>query len=113
MTVFESLGQTAEDTTNSAKNYINATEGYFKLQIFKHLALLMTFVIKGVAIGGVLLLALTFFAVCGVLLLSEWLESLMLACLILGCLFLLFGALIYFNRSAINRRVISNLSKKF
>lgn len=113
MTVFESLSQTADDSAKSAKSYVNASETYFKLQIFKHMALLMTFLIKAIAIGGVMLLSLTLFAVCGLLLLSKWLGSMVLACVILGAIFLFIGMLIYMNRQFINRKVLNSLSKQF
>lgn len=113
MTVFESLSETVDESAKSAKSYINSSESLIKLQLFKHIALIMTFLIKVIAIGGVLLLALTLFAVCCILLLGDWLGSMILACLIIGVLFLLISAIIYANRKLIDKKVLNSFSKKF
>lgn len=111
MSVKESLGKTFDDASEHVKLYAKSTEAYVKLQIFKHIGVLMTFIIKILVIGGLLLTAVLFLSVSLMVVLSEWLGSLALACAIVGGLFLLSGALIYYNRKLIDKKVLVNLSQ--
>jgi len=110
--VIKSLEQTAADAADKAKTYAKSTEAYVKLQIFKYLGVIMSFIIKGFILGGLLLIAIIFFAVSLMVLLSEWLGNLPLACGILGALFLIAAAVVYGNRKAIDRNILMNLSEK-
>ena len=113
MTILDSLQDTADGAADSAKTYMNSTEGYFKLQVFKHMALFMTFTVKALVVGGLALIALTFFSICGVLLLSQLLESTLLACALVGGVFLLLAVIVYVKRKAIDQKILNNLSKQF
>lgn len=112
MAVIESLGKTAEEAADKAKNYAKSTEAYVRLQIFKHIGVLMSFLVNGLILGALLVTAILFFSVSLMVLLSEWLGSLAIACGIVGLLFLLIASIVYLNRKAIDRKILMNLSKK-
>jgi hypothetical protein len=112
MAVIKSLGQTAEEAADKAKTYAKTTEAYVKLQVFKYLGVLLTFLVKGLVLGGLLLTGILFFSVSLMVVLSEWLGSLALACGILGVIFAIAAAIAYYNRKSIDRRILMNLSQK-
>ena len=89
MAVFKSLGETADGAADKVKDYAKYTEAYIKLQIFKHIAGLTTFVFKLVLIGGFILTALLFLSVSLIVVLSDWFGSLVLA--LCQCRWFVFG----------------------
>jgi len=111
MAVLESLGKTAQGAAKNASTYARHTEAYVKLQIFKHIGVLMTFLIKILVIGGLFLTALLFLSVSLMVLLSNWIGSLAGACALVGALFVIVGTIIYFNRKSIDKKVLVNLSE--
>ncbi|WP_115462432.1 hypothetical protein [Winogradskyella aurantiaca] len=111
MAVLESLGQTAQGAAENAQTYAKHTEAYVKLQIFKHIGVLMTFLIKILVIGGLFLTALLFLSVSLMVLLSDWIGSLAGACALVGALFVIAGTIIYVNRKSIDKKVLINLSE--
>jgi hypothetical protein len=113
MAVFESIGETAEGAVDSAKVYAKATESYIKLQIFKHVAVLLTFIVKTLLIGGMLLGALLYFSVSLTMLISDWVGGIIPACAIVGGLFLVLLIVIFLNSKFIDKKVLAVLSKMF
>ena len=113
MTVLKSLETSAEGAAQHVKDYTEATEAYIKLQIFKNLALIITMVLKAVLIGGLIITALLFFSICGMVVLSKWIGSLAGASAIVGGLFLILAFLAYVKRDVINKKVLLNMSSKF
>ena len=112
MSVLESLGDTADGAIDTAKTYAKSTEAYLRLQIFKHLGVLMTFIIKVLLIGGLFLTALLFLSVGLMVVLSEWLDSVALACALVGGFFFIVALILYFNTTYIDKKVLLNLSQK-
>lgn len=112
MAVLESLGDTADEAVDNAKAYAKSTEAYVKLQIFKHISVLMTFIIKVLLIGGMFLTAVLFLSVSVMVVLSEWLGSLAAACALVGGVFLIVSLVLYFNNRFIDKKVLLNLSQK-
>ncbi|MEM1001584.1 MAG: hypothetical protein AAGH46_02920 [Bacteroidota bacterium] len=112
MAVIKSLGETVDNAADKAKSYAKSTEAHVRLQIFKHIGVVMSFLVKGLILGSLLITALLFFSVSYMVLLSEWLGSLALACGIVGLLFLLGALIAYYNRKAIDRKILMNLSQK-
>lgn len=112
MSVLESLGDTADGAIDKAKTYAKSTEAYVKLQIFKHIGVLMTFIIKVLLIGGLFLTALLFLSVGLMVILSEWLDSVAAACALVGGMFLVVALVLYFNNKIIDKKVLYNLSQK-
>ena len=112
MSVLESLGQTADGAADNAKAYAKSTEAYVRLQIFKHIGVLMTFIIKVLLIGGLFLTAILFLSVSLMVVLSDWLGSLSAACALVGAVFLMVALLLYFNNQFIDKKVLMNLSQK-
>jgi hypothetical protein len=112
MAVFESLGETADGAVDKAKVYAKSTEAYVRLQIFKHIGVLVSLIVKGLLIGGMLLTAILYFSVSLTVALSEWLGGVAAASAVVGGLFMLFVLIIVLNSKAIDKIILVKLSKK-
>jgi ABC-type protease/lipase transport system fused ATPase/permease subunit len=113
MLFLKKLDETVNEAYMALQKYMDSSEEYYKLQLFKFLTIFMSFLIKLMVIGGLCLLAASFIAVCMLTVLTEVLDSLIWASLIVGGFFALLGYLVYANRKAIDSKVLIAMSKNF
>ncbi|WP_223034104.1 hypothetical protein [Hanstruepera marina] len=113
MKFFESINETSGKMTDAGEAYIKKSQEYFKLKVFQQISVSITFVIKALVIGSLLLIGLFFAAFALALAIGEWLDNLALGYLILGAVFILGCILVYYQRHLIERKVIKSLSSKF
>ncbi|TYA53804.1 hypothetical protein [Formosa maritima] len=113
MNILESLNETSGKLTDAGETYIKKTEEYYKLKVFQQIAVSISFVTRGLIIGGVLFLALFFLTFSLAFALGQWLNNFALGYLIVACLFLIVTIILYYNRHYINKKIIQSLSSKF
>jgi hypothetical protein len=113
MSVFESVNETARKATKTGENYLKASREYYQLKIFQQLAVQFSAFCKISIIGGILFLALVFLATAGAIALGNYLDSPALGCLFIGAILLLFSLIAFWNRKAIDAKVIKILSVTF
>ena len=113
MNILESIKETSGKMADAGETYVKKTEEYYKLKVFQQITVSISFVTKGLIIGGVLFLALFFLAFSLAFAIGKWLDSLALGYLIIAALFLIITVILYYNRCVINKKIIQALSSKF
>ena len=113
MNILESIKETSGKMADAGETYVKKTEEYYKLKVFQQITVSISFVTKGLIIGGVLFLALFFLAFSLAFAIGKWLDSLALGYLIIAALFLIITVILYYNRRVINKKIIQALSSKF
>ncbi len=113
MSVFESLNQTSDRAIDVGEQYYKKTQEYYKLKVFQQLVMVMGRFCKIAFIGGLFFISLIIMAVAGILALGRLMENTILACLVIGLVFLILGSLIYRFRTKIDGFIVRKLSKDF
>ncbi|MCH4551750.1 hypothetical protein [Aestuariibaculum lutulentum] len=113
MKILDALNVKAQDTFQHGDEYLKSSEKYIKLKIFEQLSLTLSFLIKFFIILGLGFAGLFFVSVAGAIALGEWLNSMPLACLIIGITLILLMGLAFAFRRRIDNTVISNVSDNF
>jgi ABC-type antimicrobial peptide transport system permease subunit len=113
MNILETIKETSGKMADAGETYVKKTEEYYKLKVFQQITVSISFVTKGLIIGGVLFLALFFLAFSLAFAIGKWLDSLALGYLIIAALFLIITVILYYNRRVINKKIIQALSSKF
>ncbi|PWK17281.1 hypothetical protein [Xanthomarina spongicola] len=113
MNILETIKETSGKMADAGETYVKKTEEYYKLKVFQQITVSISFVTKGLIIGGVLFLALFFLAFSLAFAIGKWLDSLALGYLIIAALFLIITVILYYNRHVINKKIIQALSSKF
>lgn len=110
MSVFESLNETTQKASETGEKYLKASGEYYRLKVFQQLAVQFSTLCKLAVIGGILFLAIVFFATAGAIALGNYLKNMALGCLFIGGILLLISLIVYWNRKAIDSKVIKKLS---
>lgn len=113
MSVISSIDKTATEASAAGKEYVEVSKKYYKLKVFQQLTSTASYVVKTVIIGGLLLLAFLFMAIGAALALGDLFNNMPLGYLAVGCIFILFGLLVYSKRTSIDRILIKNMSKTY
>ena len=113
MSVFDSLGETADKATDTGEKFLKTSHQYFKLKVFQQITFSISMIAKLIAIGSFVFIGFIFGAVAGAIALGNTLESMSLGYLLVGLMFILIGVIIYVNRSFINKIVLEKLGSKF
>lgn len=113
MTVFESLNNTTDKAVDNAEKYLNTSKEYLRLKVFQQLTSILSLVIKFAVIGGLIGLAIIFFAVAGAVTIGEALNSLPLGYAIVAVIFVLFTIITLALRKKIDKKIIETISAKF
>jgi len=113
MSVLESLNETSNKAVDSGQQLYEKTVEYYKLKLFQQLAMTTGVLGKLFLIGSILLLALIFFMVAGVIYIGAILNSISLACVMVGSLLILIALILYKMRKKIDNAVVKKLSLKF
>lgn len=113
MSVFDSLGETADKATDTGEKFFKTSHQYFKLKVFQQITFSISMIAKLITIGSFVFIGLIFGAIAGAIAIGNALGSLSLGYLIVGLIFILVGVVIYFNRSSINKVVLEKLGSKF
>ncbi len=111
--IFESINNTTDSAAEIGEKYLNDTKEYFRLKIFQQLTISVGMIAKALIIGGLLFIGLIFLSVAAALAIGQWIDSVALGYLIVAAIFLIVGAIIYFQRSIISRKIIVKMSPKF
>jgi len=113
MSVFDDVNQTTNKASDIGERYIKTSHQYFRLKIFQQLTLSFSMIVKAVIVGTLSYLALLFFSIALVVVLSNALDSIVVGCLIVGLIYLVLALIMYMLRSKINKFVIRKIGSKF
>ncbi|MBD0830855.1 hypothetical protein [Aestuariibaculum sediminum] len=113
MRILDVLNEKSQEALQYGDDYLKSTEKFIKLKVFEQLSLTISLLVKFLIIAGLGFLGLSFFAVSGALALGNVLNSLPLACLIIGASLMFLMILIYVFRKSIDNNVIGKLSNNF
>ena len=111
--IFESINNTTDSATEIGEKYLNDTKEYFRLKIFQQLSVSISLIAKALMIGGLLFIGLIFLSVAVALAIGNWLDNVALGYIVVAAFFLILGALLYMQRTIINKKIIEKLSPKF
>jgi sterol desaturase/sphingolipid hydroxylase (fatty acid hydroxylase superfamily) len=113
MNIFESINDTSGKMADAGETYVKKTEEYYKLKVFQQITVSISFVTRGLIIGGVLFLVLFFLAFSLAFAIGEWLNNYALGYLIVAAFFFIVTVILYYNRHIINKKIVQALSSKF
>jgi len=113
MNILESINDTSGKMADAGETYVKKTEEYYKLKVFHQISVSVSFVTRGLIIGGVLFLALFFLAFSLAFAIGQWLDNYALGYLIVAALLFVITVILYYNRHVINKKIIQTLSSKF
>lgn len=113
MSIIESLNNTSNKAADSGKQLYETTTEYYKLKAFKHVATTTGMFGKILVVGCLLFLSFAFFMVAATIYLGEFLNNIVLSCLIMGGVLLIFTFILYKLRKRIDNMVVRKLSPKF
>ncbi len=113
MGVFEALHNTSENAINSGEQYVHATRSYYKLKAFKYLTKSLSSFILILSIGSLVSIGLIFLLIAITIWLSEVMDSVILACLILSTIIFVLAALVFISRKSIDRLVITKVGEDY
>ncbi len=113
MSIFESINDTTDKAANIGEKYFDTSREYFKLKIFKQMAVGLSYMSKLVIFGVLFMLAIIFLAVAAALAIGNALDSETLGFLIVGAILLVLAIIACFLARQIDNAVIKSLSKKF
>lgn len=111
--IFESINNTTDSASEIGEKYLKDTREYFRLKVFQQLTISISMVAKALIIGGILFIGLIFLAIAAAIEIGNRVESIPLGYVIVAAFFLLFGAVVYYKRKIINKKVIELMSPKF
>ena len=113
MGIIDSLNDTSNKAIDVGEVYYKKTQEYYKLKVFQQLTLNIGMLLKIVVIGGLGFLAFIFLTVAGIIYLGNILESMVIAFLIAGAVFVIFVIIAYIMRKSIDNILVRKLSIKF
>ncbi|TNJ45396.1 hypothetical protein KFZ70_06195 [Tamlana fucoidanivorans] len=113
MSVIDSVKETNKKAVETGERFLNKSYAYYKLKLFQQLSVSASMLLKVLAIGSLILIALSFFTVALAFKLSVILESYPLGFSLIGLLYLLFALIVYMLRKRINNSIVKSLSKPF
>jgi hypothetical protein len=111
--MFDNISKEADNAISKGKEYIKLSENYYKLKIFQHFSILLSFITKLALFGSILLIALIFLSISGSIALGNMLDNPALGFLIVGSGLVLIAMIIYLCRRAIDKKIITKISKDF
>jgi sterol desaturase/sphingolipid hydroxylase (fatty acid hydroxylase superfamily) len=113
MNILDNINETSGKIADAGETYVKKTEEYYKLKVFQQISVSISFITRGLIIGGVLFLAIFFLAFSLAFALGQWLENFALGYLIVAGLLIVTTLILYYNRHIINKKIIQALSSKF
>ncbi|MGR7811874.1 hypothetical protein [Lacinutrix undariae] len=113
MNILDAITDTSDKFSDAGERYLEKSQEYYKLKVFQQLTISISLVVKALAIGGFLLVALFFLAFAAALAIGQWLDNAALGYIIVAAIFFIFTIIIYIKRGFINKKIISTLSTKF
>ncbi|RKN78709.1 hypothetical protein D7Z94_21175 [Ulvibacterium marinum] len=113
MGVIDSLKQTSSKAMDTGETYLKKTQEYYTLKAFQQLAFSASLLSKLLLVCSLVFLGFIFLVVGGVIALGEHLNSLPLACLVIGFVLIVIAVIVFFFRKHIDTAVIRKLSKEF
>ena len=113
MSLGESIGEANSKASNVGEKYLKTSYKYYKLKIFQQLTISISIIFKAVAIGGLLLLGLSFLAIAMVFSIGKTLDSYTLGFVVVGLIFVFFSVIVFLLRKHINNLTVKKISKKF
>ncbi|MBD0823695.1 hypothetical protein [Aestuariibaculum marinum] len=113
MGILNLLNEKTQETFQHGDDYLKSSEKYIKLKIFEQLSLTISLLVKFFIIIGLGFLGIFFVSVAGAIALGEKLNSVPLACLLIGAGLLVLMALAFMFRRSIDNVVITKMSNNF
>jgi len=113
MSVFESISDASTKAVDKSELYLKKSHEFYKLKIFQQLSISISMVFKAVAIGGALIIGVTFMAIAMAFYIGALLDNYALGFIIVGSLFVITAFILFLMRKFINTLVIQKLSKSF
>ncbi len=110
---FDELKQDLMEANADIKSYLEHSEEYLKLKVFKLFMISLTSFAQILAVGALLLLALFFLSTAISLALGAWFDNTFYGFAAVGLFYVLLGGLVYINRERIDRPIIRKFSKYF
>ena len=108
---FEELKDNLSEAEKSARSYLEDTQEYYKLKIFKFLMQGIVSFAKVLLIGTVGLLALLFISLSASYGIGQLLNNTSHGFLIVGAIYILTGIILYIFRSRINKPLLRKFSE--
>ncbi len=113
MSLFDSINETTDQATDIGEKYFNASRDYFKLKIFKQLALGLGYATKLLIFSLIFMVALIFLAISAAIAIGNAVESEALGFLIVGGILVLLATIVVLLAKQIDNAVVRKLAKKF
>jgi NADH:ubiquinone oxidoreductase subunit 6 (subunit J) len=113
MSFFEPINQQTKEAVKSGEKFLKYSEEYFNLKIFRQVSFSISMILKVLAIGVLILIAIIFLAISGAIALGDQLNSLPLGIVIVGVGFLLLAGLVYLFRKKIDKKIIRVISESY
>lgn len=110
---FEELKQDLIEAEADMRSYMENSEEYLRLKIFKVLMRYVTSTVQFLLIGAGVIFSLLFFSLGASLALSEALDSFYSGFIIVGGFYTVLGMLFYVFRERLNTPILKKLSKYY
>ena len=110
---FKELKQDLIEADADIRSYIEISEEYYKLKVFKIIMGSVTTVAQALLIGAIVLLALFMVSLGASLAINEAMDSYYYGFIIVGLFYVLIAMLCYFFRDILHRPVLRKFSKQY
>lgn len=110
---FEELKRDLMEANTDIKSYLEHSEEYLKLKVFKLSMVSLTTFTRVLAVGAVVGMALLFLSVAASMALGTVLENPVYGFLVVGLFYVLLAVLIILFRERLNRPVLKKFSRHF
>lgn len=109
----EDLKKDLMEADADMRSYLESSEEYVKLKVFRVLTGSLTNVAHVILVGSMLILALFMFSLGASLAINQILDSFYIGFVIIGLLYVLIAGLCYIFREKLDRPIIRKFSKHF
>lgn len=113
MNLFESLIGESEDGLDVGKKYITTSYKYTKLKTFQIFTYSISFIIKLLLIGSLILAGVIFLAIASAVAIGDYYRNPSLGYLIIGLLLFFISLLFFFFRNKIDKKIIRKIASLF
>ncbi|CAM4301489.1 phage holin family protein [Zobellia nedashkovskayae] len=110
---FESLKKDLVDVDTDMRSYLETSEEYYKLKVFKVLMGIVTAITQSLFIGAVVFLALFMLSIGASIALNEAMGNFYSGFLIVGAFYILVAICSYVFRNVLHRPLLQNFSKHY
>ena len=110
---FDELKQDLMEANADIKSYLEYSEEYLKLRVFKLLMVSFTSFSRVLVIGGVSILALLFLSIAASVALGSALQNTTYGFLLVGVFYVFLSVILFLFRDRLDRPVLKKFSKHF